>query len=312
MNESNEQKEAEVLYQTAMDLFDQQRFGECLSLLRRALALDTENAHIYYEQGNALYEMKRYRDAAASYLWALRRDPYFVSAMTNLGNAYCFLKMCSKSLKLYERAAQLDPDNGYILYNYANALAEIGLLQEAVEAYSLSIQLMPAFDGNYLNRANTLSRLMKHQEALADYQQALALTPGDSNIAWTVCWAHFGSEPLTDQVVQELERISRLDPKHYTSQMCLGVIALSREATQESLFHLEQAVTAEPEQWDPHFWIGLVAALTGETEIARQAIERSLELGLPPLLLTPLYWLKSLRPDFFELHAVGLLQRSGL
>jgi len=41
-------------------------------------------------------------------------------------------------------------------------------------------------------------------------------------------------------------------------------------------------------------------------------IEQALSVGLPPMLLTPLYWLEKDRPDFFEKYAKALLERYGV
>ncbi len=311
MNE-NETQKVEDLYQAAEELYDQQRFGECLNLLDQALQINRSNAYLYHVKGDTLYEMKAYWGAATSYVRALRNAPDLAAAAMNLGNTYYLLKQYEKSLKQYDHVAQLIVDNGHISYNRGNTLAGAGMLLEAVESYSRSIELLPDFAGSYLNRANTLARLMRNQEALADYRHALALAPEDSNIAWTMAWAYFGKEFLTDIDVRDLERIARIDPGHYTSALCLAVSALQGSDMPGALYHLERAVQLEKDEWDPHFWTGFLSAMQGETEIARQAIETALDMGLPPLLLTPLYWLQSLRPEFFEQYAEKLLQQFGI
>src|SRR5581483_5040326 len=139
----------------------------------------------------------------------------------------------------------------------------------------------PECGDNYLNRANVRSRLGRHQEALFDYTQVRKLSPNDSNNAWTAAWAHFGQEGLSEAAVQELERIAVIDPSHYTSACCLGVIALHHSDIDTALAYFEQAASLEPTQWDPPFWTAMGAAMRGEMEVARQAIEYALELGLP-------------------------------
>ena len=49
----------------------------------------------------------------------------------------------------------------------------------------------------------------------------------------------------------------------------------------------------------------------GRYQIAIEAIEKSLIVGegLPPVLLTPLYWLERDRPDFFHQFARPLLKK---
>jgi tetratricopeptide (TPR) repeat protein len=307
-----EREQAESLYDQALDLFDQHQYEACLVLLDQAIHLDRGNANLYYARGNTRYALSDLRGAAADYLWALRRAPYYVSAFNNLGNTYEVLGQNEKSIAQYQHALQIEPENATLHYNLGGVYHTVGRLPEALAALNTAIELDPTNADCYLNRANTLSRLGRHEEALADYRQAARLAPEDSNNTWTACWAQFGHEGLTEAQVVELERIAGLDPTHYTSHCCLAVLALQHSDAQAALLHLEQSVALAPKDWDPHFWIGLIAAMTGEPEVARQAIERSLELGLPPLLLVPLSWLQVAHADFFEMYGRDLLQRFGV
>ena len=308
----HKREQAEALLDQALDLFDQLSYGKCLPLLDQALVLDPGNADCYYVRGNTRYALNQWRGAAADYLWALRRAPYFVLAFNNLGNVYTTLGQYEKSVAQYQHALQIEPENAMLLYNLGGALHEMDRLPEALAALTAAIGQDPTFGGCYFNRANVLSRMGKQEEALADYQQAFQLEPDDSNIAWTVAWSQFGRVGLDEAQVRELERISRLDPAHYTSHCCLAVLALQHSDAQMALGHLEQAVAMEPEQWDSHFWIGIVAATSGETEVARHAIEYSLTLGLPPLLLMPISWSHTAHTRFYELYGRDLLQRFGI
>ena len=51
---------------------------------------------------------------------------------------------------------------------------------------------------------------------------------------------------------------------------------------------------------------------TSQVEPAEEAIERSLEAGLPSLLLTPLYWLEEDVSDVFEMPLKPLLLQYGM
>ncbi len=300
------------LYTTTIALYKQGRYEECLALLDLALSVDHGDAYLYFSRGNAKYAMQNYKGAAVDYLWSLHFDPHSFSASMNVGNAYYALKKYEKSLRWYERALDLDPQDEYIHFNLANALTKLGRLQEACDTFSKALERSPGSVASYLNRGHVRSRLGLHQAALADYQQAYALAPRESHVAWTLAWAHFGKEPLSDEDGRDLQRIARLEPDHYTSALCLGVHSLQRTDVSASLSFFERALTLAPEECGPHFWIGVAAALQGELGIAQHAIEVAIDMGLPPLLLTPLYWLRSTQGDFFEQTARALLQRFGI
>jgi hypothetical protein len=53
----------------------------------------------------------------------------------------------------------------------------------------------------------------------------------------------------------------------------------------------------------------MVLAYLGQDDDAIAALEKALELNLPPLLLSPLRWLEQDRPDFYRKYAAPLLAR---
>ncbi len=81
---------------------------------------------------------------------------------------------------------------------------------------------------------------------------------------------------------------------------------------EEALQELEQAIQMAPEEWDAYFWKGMAYASLGRDEEATTAIEKALELDLPPILLTPLRLFEQDRPDFYQKYVVPLLARFDL
>ena len=75
---------------------------------------------------------------------------------------------------------------------------------------------------------------------------------------------------------------------------------------------MELAISLDEEEWDAYFWQGMVCASLGQDEEAIVAIEKSLELGLPPVLLAPLRWFEQDKPEFYEKYARSLLARYDL
>jgi hypothetical protein len=47
----------------------------------------------------------------------------------------------------------------------------------------------------------------------------------------------------------------------------------------------------------------------GRNLATTEALEKALEVDLPPVLLTPLYWLEKDEPGFFKKYAAPLLAR---
>ena len=81
---------------------------------------------------------------------------------------------------------------------------------------------------------------------------------------------------------------------------------------EEALGGLEHAFQRMHDEWGPYFWKGMVCASLGRDEEAMAAIEKALEVELPPVLLTPLRWFEEDRPDFYQKHVVPLMARYNL
>ena len=106
--------------------------------------------------------------------------------------------------------------------------------------------------------------------------------------------------------------LSDNDSSHYSAHVCQGIALLLRKNFGEALAELEQALLRKNnDTWEAYFWKGMTYAFLGQDEEATAAIEKALELELPPILLTPLRWFEQERPDFYEKQVVPLLAKHG-
>ena len=113
-----------------------------------------------------------------------------------------------------------------------------------------------------------------------------------------------------------LENLTEIEPKdsweNYWAQICNGAALWADKYLEQSRLVFEQAVTLKPDKSDAYFWKGIDCASLGRDEEAMAAIEKALELELPPVLLTPLRWFEQDRPDFYEKYIVPLMVRYDL
>ncbi|HLX57420.1 MAG TPA: hypothetical protein VKR83_10370 [Ktedonobacteraceae bacterium] len=127
-----------------------------------------------------------------------------------------------------------------------------------------------------------------------------------------------GKERISEETAWHLEDIAKIEPKHYIAYTCRSVALGLRGNIKDGLEEIEKAIPLEPEEWDAYFWKGMLCAYyyqgqSHEKErTATEAIEKALEVGLPPILLTPLYWLEHDNHIFFAKYARPLLERYGI
>jgi len=80
----------------------------------------------------------------------------------------------------------------------------------------------------------------------------------------------------------------------------------------EDSTELEQALRFNVRNEDAWFWKGMMWAYLGHTTVAMESLERALHADLPPVLLTPLFWLEQERPQFYQEFAASFLKQYGL
>src|SRR5205814_5046307 len=126
------------------------------------------------------------------------------------------------------------------------------------------------------------------------------------NSAWMAEWTGMSKQRVGREVSARLEEIAKIDPEHYVAYVCRSVVSGLRGNLKEGLEEIEKAIALDPAVWDAYFWKGMLFAYYYQghshqrEKMAMEAIEKALEVGLPPILLTPLNWLEHDNPTFFE------------
>ncbi len=123
-------------------------------------------------------------------------------------------------------------------------------------------------------------------------------------------WTEMCQESINPEMANRLRAIAETNQQHVVAYICWGVARWLSKDYAGALVELERAISLDPLGWDAYFWRGVAHASLSQNEDTKVAIEKSLELGLPPVLLTPLRWLEQDRPDFYIKYVVPLLARS--
>ena len=123
-------------------------------------------------------------------------------------------------------------------------------------------------------------------------------------------WAGMGMQRPEREIAERLEKMAEGSPQDYAAYVCRGVASGLQGKLKDGLAELERAISLESESWDAYFWKGMLCAYyyQGRYEQAKAAVEKALEVELPPVLLMGLYWLEKERPLFFEQYARPLLE----
>ena len=154
------------------------RFGESVSLLKRALELNPNDPSSHNCLGNALQEQGALKEAIASYQIALQLDSAYIEARHNLANALQKYGDLDASIVCYQQVLDACPDNIDCCLNLGNALSEKGDLELAVVWYEKAIYLSPEHALAYCNLGNLFARQGSFIAANSMYRKAIELNPG--------------------------------------------------------------------------------------------------------------------------------------
>ena len=342
---------ASAYFDVAYGLIEKKQFNEMVKLWTKAVNLRPDYTFAYYNRGLAYANLKQYDDAIADYSHAITLDPNDANAYNNRGLAYANLKQYDDAIADYSHAITLDPTYAKAYYNRGIAYANLKQYDDAIADFSHAITLDPTYALAYHNRGTAYRHLKQYDDAIADYSHALDLDPNlaqayynrglayllqrdslhasadykrayefnpkDINAAWMAIWVGMDRQRPDEGIMAQLESIARIDEEDYVAYVCRGLVPGLRGKLKEGLAELEKAIPIKPDEWDAYFWKGMLCAYyyRGRHQMAVEAIEKALEVGirgLPPVLLTPLYWLEADRPECFAACKERFLDKYGV
>jgi tetratricopeptide (TPR) repeat protein len=209
--------------------YDQERFQECLSALRRAGDDALDDPQFWFLRAECLRLTGKVKDAATAAKTALGRWPDHIGLLDSLGLAYLARRRVSKADEAFRSALQVAPDTPFLLAHHAMALRRLGRIDEATRVYDRLLAIDPdAPSANHARAALAIAfhdpradrfvsdvladdpddptghslrgrlALQRRQsgEAVAAYRDAAALNPGSISSAKMARWAQVLDHPL--------------------------------------------------------------------------------------------------------------------
>ena len=332
-------------YNRGLAYYNLKEYQQAIEDYSCAIDLDPGYTSAYYNRGLVYHDLKEYRKAIEDYNHAIDLDPGYTSAYYNRGISAYNLNEYQQAVEDYSRTIDLDPTKASAYYDRGLAAYNLNEYQRAIEDYSRAIDLDPGYTNAYNNRGIAYYDLKEYQKTIEDYSRAIVLDPTkvgvivysirglcylwlgnpkqalddyrrcqnldstDINIIWMAEWIEMGKKRIGTETTTRLEKIAATNHEHYVALVCSGVASGLHNKLKEGLAELERAISLETGEWDAYFWKGMVCAYLGRNSMAIEAINTALAVGLPPLLLTPLYWLENDRPNFFSEYAAPLLHQ---
>ncbi|MGD8417925.1 MAG: tetratricopeptide repeat protein [Pseudomonadales bacterium] len=109
--------------------------------LKKAIAMDSDNADLWINLGAFYAKQEHYQDALAAYQVALHHDPHHRSALAGIGRAYEMLGNHEEAEKYAQEVRRYRERNPYYHYALAQAAFEDAEYEDALDAINTAIDL---------------------------------------------------------------------------------------------------------------------------------------------------------------------------
>jgi tetratricopeptide (TPR) repeat protein len=272
-----------------------------------ALELDPKYSWAYIQRGIAYRGLQWYQRAIEDFDHALELDSKLAVAYASRGETHRLRDENEQAIKDFDSALELDSKFFWAYAHRGFTCRTLKRYEEAIRDYNLALELNSKYGWAYLGRGLTYLFVNDIELANADFIRCWELDSTNINSGWMAEWSRICQKRCDSSTAERLETIALQNPQHYIAYVCYGVALYVRGCFEEALFKLEQAIQQNIKAWDAYFWKGKVCAFLRRDEEAIATIEKSLELNMPPVLLTPLHWLEQDRPQFYEKYATQLL-----
>ncbi len=286
-------------------------YEQALTRLDKETELREATAGIYHQLGQFYGWLDNYAESLTFLSRAIElKAPDYSQAYIERGTAYFKLKEYQHAIEDYTQAIALER-TARTYEQRGTAYFKLKEYQHAIEDYTQAIALEPTAVGYHV-RGSFFLLLRNSYAAWNDFDRAYELEQ-DIGPAWMSIWTKMGKQRdgENEELAIQLENMATIDVKSYLSYVCRGVALGLRGRVKDGLKQMEQAIQLEPERRSAFFWKGMLSLYyyqkAAAYEEAIKAIKQALVLDMPPIFLTPLYWLEKDKPEVFEQYIKPLL-----
>ncbi len=287
-------------YQRAIEDFD------------RAIELNAQYTWAYGSRGRSYQALKEYQQAIENFDYVIELNPRYAWAYEQRGRVYRKLRNYQRALEDFDHVIELDSNYVWAYVHRGITYRMLKDYQQAIADFDHTLELEPHNAAIFAQRGLTSLWMCNKTQAVADYTRGWEIDSKYPHNCWMAEWAGMCPKSLGPELAERLEMIATIRPEAYLAFVSRGVAMWVRKNFFEALQELEQVIQIIPENWDAYFWKGMTYASLGREEDAITAIERPLDLGMPPILLTPLRWFEQDRPEFYQQYVVPLMARYDL
>jgi tetratricopeptide (TPR) repeat protein len=275
----NDWFEAEEHVERAHEAFQDGRWEEAESELRRALELNPHRAEWHFNLGLTLEAAGRFQDASSAF-----------SACHDLDDGDPHSALCAGvnllraddprgAIAWFERAQRADPKNAMSYVHRIEAFSRLGDHDQAEVMFYLAQQVDPRNALAHACLADSLLSRGQSDRALWCLREAAHLDPRLPGVHARLAQAYASSGRL-ERARQLFLRELRQDPGDIETLLDLGILLIRMNRVQEAEEKFRRVLEMEPDNADAHFQLADLSLRMGRADEAAE--QYSVVLRLEP------------------------------
>ncbi len=205
----------------AMQLLQNGKLAEAVSLLREVLAANPDAADCLGLLGLALAQMGRLDDSVVPLKRAAALEPSSLSHNYTLANVLLMCNRHEEALPYHEAATRIDPKNYWAQVNFGISLSKLRRHQDAIARFQRAIALHSAHPAAWLNLGNSQREIGQHDTAMTSYDTALKQAPDFADIHYNRAIALVALKRV-DEAIASYERAINLRKDYAEAYYNLG------------------------------------------------------------------------------------------
>lgn len=273
--------DVELRFALAQALYGGQRYNEALDEYRHVVASDSNYAPGQLGLGNLFYlsgaaDAKRYADARGPLEKYTQLEPEDPKGWSLLGRTYFYLKLRDEAAAAMERSVALGGANKETYTIMGRMYGEKKEWQRAIDNFERG----EPTTRDQLTMGQMYVFLGRHDRADSIYRAIVARDPGGSDARFAI--NEGGKMRFRQQdyeaAIATFRGLIALDPKLDEAYYYIGLAHKEKKRYPEALDSLRQAALLAPGKADRQFWVGILYAQLDSVRLAREALQRSVEL----------------------------------
>ncbi len=266
----------DALHLLSLCYLQKENFPEALTLVNKALEINSNCAEAYCNRGVMLVNIGRFEEAEKSYLQAIKIKADYAQPHTNLGNLLQQIGRLTEAKASCVQALKINPNLLDTYINLGVTCHKLDQLQEAEASYRRCIALYPNYAKAYCNLGNVLVDLGQLVEAESCYRKAISLNP-DYADAYIILSGFLIKMGKLDESEENCKRAMALNPSSAEVHLYLGIIYSSRGQAHEALLCLQYALKIKPHFAEAYCNLGNALIALGRCDEAFTAYRLALK-----------------------------------